>query len=82
MAMWVDDVAEVRECDEDDNVSLGQDLVDLQSTKPDPTAASWYASWDQTGSGKLEYRITNIGTTATTRTDWRLSLLLHTETHN
>ena len=79
MAMWVDDVAEVRECDEDDNISIGQNLVDLQSTKPDLTATSWYASWDQTGSGTLEYRITNIGTTATTRTDWRLSLLLHSE---
>ena len=79
IAMWVDDVSEVRECDEDDNVSIGQNLVDLQSTKPDLTAASWYANWDQTGNGKLEYRVTNIGSTATTRTDWQLSLVLHSE---
>ncbi len=79
MAMWVDDVAEVRECDEHDNVSLGRNVVELQSAKPDLTVSSWYTHWDQAGNGKLEYRVTNVGSAATARTDWWLSLLLHTE---
>ena len=79
MAMWVDDVAEVRECYEDDNISIGQNVIDLQSSKPDLTPTSWYASWDSTGNGTLEYRVTNNGATATTRTDWWLSLVLHSE---
>ncbi len=79
MAMWVDDVAEVRECYEDDNISIGNKVVDLQSSKPDLTPTSWYASWDSAGNGTLEYQVTNIGATATTRTDWRLSLELHSD---
>ena len=37
MVMWVDDVAEVRECYKDFNISIGRIVVDLQSNKPDLT---------------------------------------------
>ena len=78
MAMWVDDIQEVRECDENDNVLIGQNGFELRSTKPDLTATSWYAQWDAAGDGTLEYSVENIGTVATTRTDWWITLLLHT----
>ena len=51
MAMWVDDVAEVRECDETDNLLIGRDLVELQSGKPDLVPTSWFAEWDSDGTG-------------------------------
>ena len=78
MAMWVDDIQEVRECDEKDNVLIGEKVVELRSTKPDLTATSWYAKWDALGNGTLEYRVENIGTVATMRADWWITLLLHT----
>lgn len=79
MAMWVDDVAEVRECDETDNLLIGRDLVELQSGKPDLVPTSWYAEWDGYGNGELEFRVENGGTAATTRTGWWIALVLHTE---
>ena len=78
MAVWVDDIDEVAECDESDNVSIGDDTVVLVSTKPDLAASSWYAEWDGDGNGTLEYQVDNVGAVATTETGWRLALLLHT----
>ena len=78
MAMWVDDLDEVEECDEQDNIAMGQNTIALNPTKPDLTATSWYAQWDDDGNGLLEYQVENIGTIASARTDWRITLLLHT----
>ena len=77
MAMWVDDIDEVAECDEGDNISIGNDTVTLVSTKPDLAASNWYAEWDAGGNGTLEYQVDNIGAVATSETGWRLALLLH-----
>ena len=51
MALWVDDVNEVRECNETDNVSLGRDQVQFRSNLPDIAIESWWTRWF-TGTGK------------------------------
>ena len=79
MAMWVDDVQEVRECDETDNVIYGRNQVRFRSTLPDIAVESWWAQWGRyTGTGELHYRVTNLGNATITRTDWDINLVLHT----
>ena len=78
MAMWVDDVNEVRECDETDNVSLGINDVVFRFDLPDIAVEHWYAEWDRFGDGSLEYEVVNQGTATITRTDWDINLVLHT----
>ena len=79
MAMWVDDVNEVRECDETDNVHFGRDPVEFVATKPDITVNSWWAQWTGSGDGQLQYEITNLGTATVTDTTWDINLILHTD---
>ena len=77
MAVWVDDLQEVRESNENDNVSGGSDLVEITAPNlPDLAINYWWASWNNTGDGFLEYEVVNNGTAATTRTDWDISLIL------
>ena len=79
MAMWVDDVQEVRECDETDNVAFGRDLVRFSFDLPDIAVESWWAQWGgSTGTGELHYRVTNLGTSTIGETDWDINLFLHT----
>ena len=79
MAMWVDDVNEVRECDETDNVAYGRDLVRFHFTLPDIAVENWWAQWGRyTGTGELHYRVTNLGTSTIRGTDWDINLFLHT----
>ena len=78
MAVWVDDVGEVRECDESDNVSLGNNQVEFRFSLPDIAVESWWARWDRFGRGRLEYRVVNKGTSTIRRTDWDINLVLHT----
>ena len=79
MALWVDDVNEVRECNETDNVSFGRNLVNFRSSLPDIAIVSWWARWfTGSGNGQLQYRVTNKGTATITRTDWDINLVLHT----
>ena len=79
MAMWVDDVQEVRECDETDNVAWGRNQVRFRFTLPDIAVESWWANWNSsTGNGQLRYRVTNQGTATITSTDWDINLILHT----
>ncbi len=79
MAMWVDDVNEVRECDETDNVLYGNNQVRFRFTLPDIAVESWWAQWGRfTGSGELHYRVTNPGAATITSTTWDINLVLHT----
>ena len=79
MAAWIDDLDEVEECNEGDNQSLGRNQVVLTSDKPDLTIDHWWAEWDGTGQGTLMYQVSNQGTREATRTDWGITLLLHTD---
>ena len=79
MAMWVDDVNEVRECDETDNVAYGRNLVRFRFTLPDIAIDSWWTQWGTfTGNGELHYRVTNLGSATITNTSWDINLVLHT----
>ena len=78
MAMWVDDVNEVRECDETDNVAYGSNLVRFRFTLPDIAIDSWWSQWGRfTGNGELHYRVTNLGSATITNTRWDINLVLH-----
>lgn len=78
MAVWVDDLQEVRESNENDNVSGGSDLVEITAPNlPDLAINYWWASWNNdTGSGVLEYEVINNGTAPTMGTDWDINLIL------
>lgn len=77
MAVWVDDLQEVRESNENDNVSLADRRIDIRLPDlPDLAITYWWASWHNTGDGVLEYEVVNQGTTPTTRTDWDINLIL------
>ena len=77
MAVWVDDLQEVRESNENDNVSFGSRSVQITAPAlPDLAINHWWAAWSSNGTGVLEYEIINNGTAPTTRTDWDISLIL------
>ena len=79
MALWVDDVNEVRECNETDNVSLGRNQVQFRSNLPDITVENWWARWfTGSGNGQLQYRVINKGTATITDATWDINLVLHT----
>ena len=78
LAMWVDDLDEVRECDETDNVLLGSDQEHLMFSLPDIEIENWYVSWDNSGYGQLEYRVRNNGSRTATDTTWYINLIVHT----
>ena len=79
MALWVDDVNEVRECNETDNVSLGRNQVQFRSNLPDITVENWWAHWfTGSGNGQLQYRVINKGTATITDATWDINLVLHT----
>ncbi|GAB4267026.1 MAG: hypothetical protein Kow0065_17700 [Methylomicrobium sp.] len=78
MAVWVDDLQEIDESNEQDNVSFGTDQIDiLRPALADLAIDYWWASWDEFyGDGALEYSVINNGTRATSRTDWDINLVL------
>ena len=78
MAVWVDDLQEVRESNERDNVSIADRRVEISSPAlPDLAIDHWWASWSSNmGDGVLEYEVVNSGTASTTRTDWDVNLIL------
>ena len=77
MAVWVDDLDEVRESNENDNVSLGDRRIDITAPSlPDIAINHWWASWSTNGDGVLEYEVVNDGTAPTTTTDWDVNLIL------
>ena len=78
IAVWVDDLQEVRESNESDNVSFGSRPIQIAAPAlPDIAIDYWWASWDNSsGNGVLEYEVVNKGTAPTTRTDWDINLIL------
>lgn len=81
MAVWVDDLQEIQESDEQDNVSFASDLIEFsQPALPDLAIDAWSASWEDNGNGVLHYRVLNNGTATTTRTDWDINLVLSKST--
>lgn len=76
MGLWVDDLNEVTESNENDNISMGSGTLTIENTLPDLNVNSWYATWDGYGNGSLTYEIANIGGTTTRTTLWNLYLLL------
>jgi hypothetical protein len=62
MAMWVDDLNTVRESNENDNFSSGEETVTIANQLSDLRIESWYAEWDDfSGNGTLEYTVRNGG---------------------
>ncbi len=76
MAVWVDDLDEIEESDEDDNVSWGSNQVTIENRLPDLEVETWYAEWDDYGYGSLTYEVANNGKTATSNTEWDINLVL------
>lgn len=78
MAVWVDDLQEVKESDELDNQSFANNTITMSlPVLPDLSINYWWASWDDiTGDGVLEYTVANNGTATTPRDDWYINLML------
>ena len=77
MAVWVDDLQEVRESNENDNVSGSNGLVEIAAPDlPDLAINYWWASWNNDGNGVLEYEVVNNGTAPTRGIDWDINLIL------
>tara|TARA_B110000238_G_scaffold139109_1_gene150013 strand:- start:820 stop:3033 length:2214 start_codon:yes stop_codon:yes gene_type:complete len=75
MALWVDDQLELRETNENDNISLDPNPKTLLNTKPDLAVWSWYASWDANGDGTLTYEVRNIGPVTAFNSAWDINLV-------
>ncbi|MBF0302567.1 MAG: hypothetical protein HQK73_05965 [Desulfamplus sp.] len=76
MALWVDDLNVVKESNENDNISVGNDTITISNTLPDLEVRTWYANWDAYGNGVLTYEVINSGASATTNTEWYINLIL------
>ena len=76
MAVWVDDLDEVAESNENDNISLGSGTITMENSLPDLSINSWYTRWDGYGNGTLTYEIENSGVSATTSKNWYINLIL------
>ena len=76
MGMWVDDLLEVEETNENDNVNLDPIPKTISNTKPDLAVWTWYASWDSSGDGTLTYEVRNIGGGTASNADWDINLVL------
>lgn len=76
MALWVDDLDEVAESNENDNVSRGDELIAFENSLPDLCVNTWYADWDGYGNGTLTYEVINSGAFATTTRTWDINLIL------
>lgn len=77
MAVWADSLQEVRESNENDNVSPADRQVEIRLPDlPDLAINHWWASWSNTGDGVLEYEVVNNGAAPTTRIDWGVTLIL------
>ena len=79
MGVWVDDVQEVVESDENDNVSFDDDRVQILEDLPDLEIDRWRASWEEDGDGEFTYTILNGGSGPTTTTLWDVNLILSTQ---
>ena len=75
MALWVDDIDDVAESNEDDNISPGDEIVEIVNTLPDLAIIDWYTEWNFLGDGLLVYNIINNGE-STAPDGWLITLLL------
>ncbi|WP_150047316.1 C1 family peptidase [Methylomonas rhizoryzae] len=76
MALLVDDQNDVRESDENNNVSPASAIVSLSNNSADLSIDTWYASWDDySGLGELTYEVSNNGG-ATATAGWNINLVL------
>ena len=76
MALWLDDLNEVRESNEGDNIAPGTNTLVFQNGRPDLVVDTWYANWDGAGNGRLQYRVRNQGNSAVTDKRWDINLVL------
>jgi hypothetical protein len=77
IAVWVDDLQDIAESNEQDNQSFGEKQLEIQAASlPDIAIDYWWASWDNQGNGTLEYTVHNVGDAPTTQTDWNIDLIL------
>lgn len=75
IAVWVDDLDTVKESNEEDNISMGDGVISIENNLPDLMVNSWYADWDEYGTGRLTYEIINNGASATNNTGWYVNLI-------
>jgi hypothetical protein len=75
-ALWVDDLNEVVELNEDDNISVQNGTTVITNNKPDLEINYWYAQWNASGQGTLEYEVYNLGATDAVPTGWDINLVL------
>lgn len=76
MALWVDDLDQVTESNENDNVLKGSNVITITNSLPDLSVNTWYAEWNQYGYGTLTYEVINSGNSGTTTLDWYINLIL------
>lgn len=76
MALWVDDLNEIKESKEDDNISLSSDTVSFADTLPDLAVQSWYSyPYNFFGDYSLTYEVANNGATNAPK-NFSISLVL------
>jgi hypothetical protein len=75
MAVWADIWNDVRESNEDDNISPATALIDIVNTLPDMEVLTWYSVWDAFGDGLLIYNLVNNGA-STAPAGWLITLAL------
>jgi hypothetical protein len=77
MALWVDDMDEVIESNEDDNLLFQSGQTVITNNKPDLAINTWYATWNLTsGQGSLTYEVANSGNSSTPIGTWDINLVL------
>ncbi|MCP4119513.1 MAG: hypothetical protein GY737_29765 [Desulfobacteraceae bacterium] len=76
MALWVDDLGEMTESNENDNISLPESTLTIEDSMPDISVNSWYADWDGYGNGALTYEVENSGVLAINSCNWYINLIL------
>lgn len=77
MAVWVDDLDSVAESNEGDNVSFGENRLQIENSLADLVVETWYAEW-QFGFGELTYTIVNQGS-GVANAGWHVNLMLSTD---
>lgn len=76
MALWVDDLDEIKESNENDNISIANNTITIENTLSDLSVNSWYADWDGYGNGQLFYEVSNNGSSPTNSNTWDINLIL------
>ena len=80
IAVWVDDMGEIAESNENDNISRGNNTITIENFLSDLSINSWYATWDGYGNGTLTYEVENSGASITPSDSWYINLILDPDT--